>query len=89
MFMETPRSNRTVIKFVRNLKASTACVDCNNYFHYAVMQFDHVNGQKSDKINNLVRRASLARVIEELELCDIVCANCHAIRTYKRQHGLM
>ena len=51
------------------------------------MQFDHTEGKVSD-INRLMWRASIARVKQEMQSCELVCANCHAIRTYCRQHNI-
>ena len=51
------------------------------------MDFDHKNGKI--KVGNIAsmttRNLSLSRIKNEIEKCDIVCANCHRIRTYKRQ----
>ena len=85
--MQTKRSNRKLIKFVRAFKQDNPCVDCNTFYHYAAMQFDHV-GEKSANINRLMWRASIDRVQKEILMCELVCANCHAIRTYKRQHSI-
>jgi hypothetical protein len=35
-------------------------------------------------VSDLVRRGSRARVLEEIEKCELVCANCHAARTVRR-----
>ena len=88
MFMETPRSKRKLIQHIRKLKSDTECADCRHKYHYAVMQFDHI-GEKTDNINSMIWRTSMANVLEEIKNCDIVCANCHAMRTYYRQHGLL
>jgi hypothetical protein len=47
-----------------------------------VLQFDHV-GEKTSKITDLLC-CSLEVLMAELEKCELVCANCHAIRTYER-----
>lgn len=42
--------------------------------------------RKRDTISNLVcHGASLARLDDELQRCEVVCANCHRRRTAKRQ----
>jgi hypothetical protein len=69
---------------VRTLKASTPCADCENYYPYYVMQLDHVRGKKVDKINRMVYTSSYDRVVEEISKCEIVCANCHHVRTFVR-----
>lgn len=87
--MLTKRSNRELIKFVRAYKTDNACSDCNVKYHYSVMQFDHRDGtQKEDSINSLMWRASIQRVKDEIAKCDLVCANCHSLRTFRKQHGI-
>lgn len=63
------------------------CADCECKYSYWVMQFDHVRGKKSFNIGEALSSIGLKRLLEEIEKCDIVCANCHADRTYKRQMG--
>ena len=87
--MQTKRSSRTLIKYVREYKSSNGCVDCGIKYHYSAMQFDHKEGrEKEANINALMWRAGFDRVLSEIAKCDLVCANCHAFRTYKRQHNI-
>ena len=68
---------------IQALKASTPCTDCNQQFHYSVMQFDHIAPKSFDMAQAQSR--SVDAVYAEIYKCEIVCANCHAIRTFKRQ----
>jgi hypothetical protein len=47
------------------------------------MQFDHVKGVK---VTNISRSSmilgQLDRLLAEIEKCEVVCANCHAERTF-------
>lgn len=62
------------------------CAECGRTYAPWIMQFDHIR-DKDDCVSNLVRRgASLARLIAEICKCEVVCANCHAARTYLRLH---
>ena len=50
------------------------------------MQWDHLPGmEKLAEVSNLIRRLCKARVLEEIAKCELVCANCHAIRTVNRR----
>jgi len=68
------------------------CADCGLSFPFYVMQADHVKGQKhfsigdtsSSRRSKLLFKISLSDVLEELEKCEPVCANCHAERTHRR-----
>lgn len=76
------RERRNV--FIRVAK-SCPCADCGIQYPYWIMQFDHVRG---DKAITLGQRSSanrnIGRVMAEIEKCDVVCANCHANRTFLR-----
>lgn len=65
------------------------CTDCGVEYPYYVMQFDHVNpADKSFAIGPQATKESKKRLRAEIEKCDVVCANCHSIRTWKRKHDL-
>lgn len=54
------------------------CLDCGGIFHYCQMEFDHVRGDKIAPIANLRTEAS---ILAEASKCDVVCTNCHRLRT--------
>lgn len=60
------------------------CVDCGGLFPPYVMDFDHVRGSKVVDLSKL-RRASIEQIANEAAKCDLVCANCHRVRTFTRQ----
>jgi len=59
-------------------------MDCNNS-DYRVLEFDHVNGKKINNVSTMVSCGwSLDSIKNEINKCEIVCANCHRIRTFSR-----
>lgn len=73
-------------EFIAELK-SHPCHDCGGKFHACAMDFDHLEGEsKIDSISTLMRnmRVTLKRLKEEVAKCELVCANCHRVRTYNR-----
>lgn len=58
------------------------CVDCGVKYPFYVMQFDHKGTDK--KLFIVSRLMSMEGVKKEIKKCDLVCANCHAERTYQR-----
>jgi hypothetical protein len=50
------------------------------------MQWDHLPGApKVDEVSNLVRRGFRRQsILDEIAKCELVCANCHAVRTHDR-----
>lgn len=65
------------------LLKDTPCVDCGKNFPPVAMDFDHVQGGKVSTIARM-RSVTWPSVLEELLKCELVCANCHRIRTYLR-----
>lgn len=60
-----------------------SCVDCG-ILDIVVFEFDHVRGEKVDDVSKLMKKGCWGRVLNELTKCDVVCANCHRIRTARR-----
>lgn len=60
------------------------CVDCGGWFPPEAMDFDHVRGVKVKHVGWL-GDGSLARLMAEIEKCELVCANCHRVRTAARR----
>lgn len=57
------------------------CVDCYIQFAPCAMDFHHVRGVKKFSVGYALRY-SLKATLAEIAKCDVVCANCHRIRTY-------
>jgi hypothetical protein len=77
-----PRLQKFHIKL--NLLKSKPCVDCSGIFAPVAMDFDHVRGIKFRMVSTMVNY-SWRRVLDEIVKCDLVCANCHRIRTKFRK----
>ena len=61
------------------------CTDCKQMFPPYVMEFDHVRGRKFKPVSTLAKVGSVQALLDEIAKCDLVCANCHAIRTHNRR----
>lgn len=69
-------------QLLRELKR-LPCADCEEAFPSEAMDFDHRDpSKKSFEVMKRAGGVSLARLLAEVEKCDVVCANCHRIRTY-------
>jgi hypothetical protein len=78
------RRTERLRSFLKNAK-DKPCQDCGGTFPTVCMDFDHVRGKKLFDVSQAIRRRiSLVRVQAEIEKCDLVCANCHRIRTSTR-----
>lgn len=74
--------------WVDNYKITIGCADCGYKDHPAALDFDHLPG--SIKIRDIKSGQQLGWVAlqEEVAKCEVVCANCHRIRTYERLREL-
>jgi hypothetical protein len=76
LYLETQR-------LVTELKRKP-CMDCGGIFPPECMDFDHRDpSDKVQGVSRLVfRRYSRDRILAEIAKCDLICANCHRIRTH-------
>lgn len=74
-------------KYVIEVKTAAVCTDCKiDYPHY-VLHFDHISDDKVMDVNRLAREGNMEKLIAEMAKCEIVCANCHAHRTWMRMQS--
>ena len=84
------RGRKSTEKFrdwLKDLK-DLPCTDCKIEYPYYVMDYDHVAGEKVDHVSVIKRNGSPSKVKEEISKCELVCANCHRIRTHKRYNNI-
>ena len=71
-----------------SIKNGIPCADCREVFPVYVMHWDHLPGfEKVADVSSMVRSRSRDAVLEELKKCELVCANCHVLRTIRRPRG--
>ncbi len=69
---------------VRQYKLDKGCADCGYNAHSSALDFDHRPGvKKLFDVSGAVARDPVALQLE-MQKCDVVCANCHRIRTFNR-----
>jgi hypothetical protein len=85
-FLETRRDRRgKVRKFITGYKEeNSTCMDCKISYPPHILQFDHVDGKSFNISSTDVRDKSIDEILNEISKCEIVCANCHAHRTWMR-----
>ena len=73
-------------EYIKKIKESNPCMDCGEFYPFYVMHFDHIY-DKNGSVSDLSRASSsLERIQKEIDNCELVCANCHAERTYSRAY---
>jgi hypothetical protein len=66
---------------------SIPCADCGNEYPHFVMDLDHLPQFNKKFDLSKAKHKSKALVISEIAKCEVVCANCHRIRTQNRLRG--
>jgi hypothetical protein len=61
---------------------SNPCADCGE-LDPLVLEFDHV-AEKSFNIGAALRDRNWQSILDEIDKCEVVCANCHRRRTARR-----
>jgi hypothetical protein len=63
------------------------CADCNQRFPPVCMDFDHrIPSEKSFglSVGAVPKSVKDELLLKEISKCDVVCANCHRLRTFAR-----
>ncbi len=84
MFDKKAARKAAIRKEIEAIKASP-CKDCGKTFPPYVMDFDHRDpSTKEFDVATAHRHGlSLERILAEIAKCDVICSNCHRIRTHK------
>ena len=79
------RNRRSNLEIMQRYKEDKGCSDCGGKFPHYVLQFDHKpEYDKVANVNQVLKNFGLERAWEEVSKCDVVCGNCHLVRTYNR-----
>ena len=69
-------------RFINDLKSSRSCRQCGET-HPACLEFYPRPGREADSGQTMVRKGwSLERIGQELQECEVLCANCHSKRAW-------
>jgi hypothetical protein len=75
---------------LRDYKEHRGCADCKTNFPHYVLEFDHRPGTKKlGNVYHVLKKYGIEKARQEIKKCDVVCSNCHKIRTYTRQEALV
>jgi hypothetical protein len=70
---------------IDTIKLKKGCIDCGYNSHPEALEFDHRNPSlKTLNISSCYSR-KLSIVMDEIEKCDVRCANCHAVKTKRNR----
>lgn len=70
---------------ILNKAKEKGCVECGYNEHFCALDFDHIDpSQKEFTIGTSYTSVSLERLYKEIDKCQVLCANCHRIKTYNQ-----
>jgi hypothetical protein len=80
------QSRKNLANLIKNHKIlNNICTDCKLPHPPWRLDFDHLDSyQKVSEVSALTS-FSKAKILAEISKCEIVCANCHRDRTYRRR----
>lgn len=71
-------------EYISKYLLSHPCVDCA-IDNILVLEFDHIDHDlKINDVSTMIRKGfSFEKIVQEIEKCQVRCANCHRIKTAK------
>lgn len=81
-YAEYTRLNREKKKRIYREAKNKPCADCGILYPWYVMDFDHQR-DKEFNISNNFYTFGIEKLLVEIAKCDVVCSNCHRLRTFK------
>lgn len=82
------KTREYIYDMISMIKESQPCTDCNTFHRFFAMDYDHVRGKKVADLSRMLKKANtdyLSVIFEEIAKCDLVCSNCHRVRTASRR----
>jgi hypothetical protein len=72
---------------IQSYKEKFGCADCQVMYPHYVLEFDHrPEFKKISNVYRVFKKYGTDKAWQEVAKCDVVCSNCHKIRTYAREH---
>lgn len=75
------KTRRERVKRFKEFKQTLSCGRCG-YADYRALQFHHINQKKDGNISEMAQRNSWDVIMNEVNKCEVLCANCHQIEHY-------
>ena len=77
--------------WLNRFKEKQGCLDCKNKYPCYVLDFDHrdVFNKKFGICTSNGIKSNLKVLIQEVRKCDVVCSNCHRIRTHNNKENIL
>jgi len=73
--------------WLSEFKLAAGCTDCGYRANAAALEFDHLVLRLGGPTVASLVGGSMKALLAEIAQCEIVCSNCHSIRTHDRRVG--
>lgn len=83
---QTGRRRRKIREWIWNYKKQHSCIDCGEK-RTECLDFDHLQDKRFSIAS--CTTISMEKLEREIKKCEVVCANCHRMRTASRKKKLM
>ena len=77
---------KTVQQFIIDYLLQHCCVDCGEA-DIVVLEFDHLADKSFNISSAIVKGKTIERIKEEIDKCEVRCANCHRRKTSKANNS--
>lgn len=85
LWKQRDKNREKRLREILNTIKAQPCQDCKIQYPTYVMDFDHRDPTtKLFNVGHVSRAGSVKKLLEEVAKCDLVCSNCHRIRTHNR-----
>ena len=81
-YLRKNKKHKTMHEEIIREAKNKPCKDCRFCFPSVCMDFDHLKNKKFN-VSQGPSRFGIKKILEEIAKCDVVCSNCHRIRTAK------
>lgn len=68
----------------RRYKLMKGCAVCGYKEHHVALHYNHID--PSTKVRNVSKCCSIKAVKAEIRKCEVLCANCHAVKSLEEKH---
>ena len=83
------RAKKKKVDWYNDFKSKLKCEVCGES-HPATLDFNHKDPSKKDfAVAAMVNRYSIKRILEEVQKCQVLCANCHRKFHWNQTHTLV
>jgi hypothetical protein len=79
------RAQKRNAKIIKEEKLKRGCEMCGYKEHHVALDFDHLD--PSAKVRDIAKMhtTNIKNLMKEIEKCQVLCANCHRIKTYNQK----